>query len=283
MLFPLYDLLPHGRFAWLTLLIIAVNIAVMGWLQQGGPRQEMDVAFRYGFIPQRVSQIGKGKAITVQIPQLGPDGRVNPQLPSRKTLLTLDPSAVYLTFLTALFLHAGWIHLASNMWMLWVFGNNIEDRLGHFMFLCFYLLGGLVATLTHYAVDPTSDIPVVGASGAVAAALGAYAISYPKAKVRTLVFFGMVMIMDIPALVLLGLWFVLETASGLIQLHGDLISPVANWAHVGGFIAGIVLLPFFSLGTSPHGSDWRKEADEQFQFDDPRFTSSHGPTRTSQD
>jgi rhomboid family protein len=270
MLFPLYDLLPHRRFAWVTLLIIAVNVGVMGWLQQDGPRQMLDVAFRYGFIPERVSQIGKGQAISVPVPQLDPQGNVDPKLPERKMQLSLAPSEVYTTFLTTLFLHGGWIHLLSNMWMLWVFGNNIEDRLGHFMFLCFYLLGGLVATLTHYAVNPISDVPVVGASGAVAAALGAYAISYPNAKVRTLIFFGIPLIVDIPALVLLGLWFVLETISGLLQLHGDIVSPVANWAHVGGFIAGIVLLPFFTLGTSPPDTDWRKEADDLFQFDDPR-------------
>jgi rhomboid family protein len=270
MLFPLYDLLPHRRFAWITLLIIAVNVVVMGWLQQEGPRALLDTSFRYGFIPERVSQIGKGQAVVVPEPQINAWGEVDPQLPPRKLQLSLDPAAVYVTFLTMLFLHAGWLHLGSNMWMLWVFGNNIEDRLGHFMFLCFYLLGGLVASLTHYAVDPASDVPVVGASGAVAAALGAYAVSYPKAKVRTLIFFGMVMIMDVPALVLLGLWFVMETISGLIQLHGDLVSPVANWAHVGGFIAGIVLLPFFTLGTSPPDSDWRKEADDMFKFDDSR-------------
>jgi len=270
MLFPLYDLLPHRRFAWLILLIIAANVAVTGWLQQEGPRELVTTSFRYGFIPERVSQIGKGQAISVPMPQVDAQGHIDPQLPQQKINLSLAPSAVYLTFLTTLFLHAGWLHLASNMWMLWVFGNNIEDRLGHFMFLCFYMVGGLIATLTHYAVDPLSDVPVVGASGAVAAALGAYAVSYPKAKVRTLIFFGMVMIMDIPALVLLGLWFVLETASGLLQLHGDLVSPVANWAHVGGFIAGIVLLPFFTLGTSPPDADWRKEADDMFKFDDPR-------------
>jgi membrane associated rhomboid family serine protease len=270
MLFPLYDLLPHRRFAWLVLLIIAVNVAVMGWLHQEGPQKATTVAFRYGFIPERVSEIGNGNAISVPVPHVNARGDIDPNVPPRKMELSLKPSTVYTTFLTTMFLHGGWIHLISNMWMLWVFGNNIEDRLGHFMFLGFYLLGGLVATLTHYAVDPTSDVPVVGASGAVAAVLGAYAISYPKAKVRTLVFFGMVMIMDIPALVLLGLWFVLETISGLIQLHGDLVSPVANWAHVGGFIAGIVLLPFFTLGTSPPETDWRKEADDLFQFDDPR-------------
>ena len=270
MLFPLYDLLTHRRIPWLTVLIILANVVVMGWLTQEGSQKAVDVAYRYGFIPLRVSEIGKAKAIVVSVPEVNARGEVDPNVAPRKLQLSVASSAVYMTFLTTMFLHGGWIHLASNMWMLWIFGNNIEDRLGHLMYLFYYFLGGLIATLAHYAVDPTSEMPVVGASGAVAAVLGGYAISYPKAKVRTLVFFGMVMIVDMPALVLLGFWFVLETIMGLIQLGGDVVSPVANWAHVGGFIAGIVLLPLFTLGTSPPETDWRKEAEEMFKFDNPR-------------
>jgi rhomboid family protein len=269
-MFPLYDLLPHRRVPWLTALIIIANVVVMGWLAQAGYQEAVDVAFRYGFIPQRVSEIGKAKAIVVSVPEVDAKGEVDPNAAPHKMQLSVEPSAVYTTFLTTMFLHGGWIHLVSNMWMLWIFGNNIEDRLGHVMYLFYYFLGGLVATLTHYAVDPTSSMPVVGASGAVAAVLGGYAISYPKAKVRTLIFFGMVMIVDMPALLLLGIWFAFETTMGIIQLHGDVVSPVANWAHVGGFIAGIVLLPFFTLGTSPADTDWRKEAEEMFKFDNPR-------------
>jgi rhomboid family protein len=270
MLFPLYDLLPHRRIPWLTLLIITVNVVVMGWLAQLGPQAQATIAFRYGFVPERVSQLGQGNAILVAVPEVNAWGELVPNVPPRRMMLSLDPSAVYLTFLTTLFLHGGWLHVGANMWMLWIFGNNVEDRLGHVMFLFYYLLGGLIATLTHYAIDPASSVPVIGASGAVATALGGYAISFPTAKVRTLIFFGLVMIVDMPALLLLGLWFVLETAAGLLQLHGEVISPVANWAHVGGFIAGIVLLPFFTLGTSPPNTDWRKETERLFQFDDPR-------------
>ena len=113
-------------------------------------------------------------------------------------------------------------------------------------------------------------MPIIGASGAVATVLGGYAVTYPKAKVRTLVFVGIPLLLDLPALAVLGLWFALETLAGWAMLQGLVVEPVAHWAHVGGFVAGIVLLPFFTLGTSPPGEDWRKEADELFRFDDVR-------------
>jgi membrane associated rhomboid family serine protease len=116
-----------------------------------------------------------------------------------------------------------------------------------------------------------SDMPVVGASGAVAAVLGAYAITYPWAKVRTIVFFGLVMIVDIPAFIWLGIWFVMQNViPALLTLEGVVHDPVAYWAHIGGFIAGIALMPLLSLGAPPPESDWRKEADDMFQFNDPR-------------
>src|SRR3989337_1493039 len=105
-----------------------------------------------------------------------------------------------------MFMHGGWIHLITNMWMLWIFGNNIEDRLGHLLFVAFYLVGGLLATFCHWVTDPNSTMPVVGASGAVAAVLGGYAVTYPTAKVRTLIFLVFIMVVDLPALVVLGLW-----------------------------------------------------------------------------
>jgi membrane associated rhomboid family serine protease len=170
-----------------------------------------------------------------------------------------------------MFLHGGWGHLLMNMWMLWVFGNNIEDRLGHLVYLIFYLFGGIVATLAFWVSNPEALTPVVGASGAVAAVLGGYAVTFPTAKVRTLVFFLLIVIVDMPALVLLGIWFVLQVVSGLMGLWGVVLEPVAFWAHIGGFVAGMILMPLFSLGASPPGKDWRKETDEMFNFDDPRF------------
>jgi membrane associated rhomboid family serine protease len=158
------------------------------------------------------------------------------------------------------------------MWILWIFGNNVEDRLGHLLYVFYYVAGGIVATLCHWAVNPQSDLPVVGASGAVAAVLGGYAITFPWAKVRTLVIvIVMVFIVDIPALVWLGIWFVTQNViPGLLSLRGVVQEPVAYWAHIGGFLAGMFLMPVLSLGASPPEANWRKEAEEMFQYTDPR-------------
>lgn len=115
-----------------------------------------------------------------------------------------------------------------------------------------------------------SDTPVIGASGAVAAVLGGYALTYPHAKVRTLIFIGLVMLLDLPALVVLGGWFLLQLVSAFTVLPGMLESPVAFWAHIGGFVAGLVLMPLLAIGAPPPDTDWREEADEQFKFDSPR-------------
>jgi membrane associated rhomboid family serine protease len=153
--------------------------------------------------------------------------------------------------------------------MLWIFGNNVEDRLGRFMFVCYYLLGGMVGTVCQWAIDPMSTIPVIGASGAVATVLGGYAITYPKALVKTLVFFGLILILDLPALLVLGIWFVVQTLQGLGILP-SMGPPVAFWAHIGGFLAGIALMPIMGLGAAPPGTNWHQETDELFRFDDPR-------------
>ncbi len=267
MLFPLFDLNPHTRFPWCTVIFIVINLAVMGWLSQEGPQSTVNVLYNYGFIPQRVSQLDNGQPLVLQVGQRGPEGNVNPQAPKMRVVLPADALNVYLTLLTTMFLHGGWLHVGMNMWMLWIFGNNVEDRLGHGMFVLYYLLGGVLATFCHWAIDPQSTLPLVGASGAVAAVLGGYAITYPKAKVRTLIFFGMVLILDLPALVVLGAWFLLQMVAGLGMLPGGMQESIAFWAHIGGFVAGIVLMPLLALGASPAERDWRKEADEMFQFD----------------
>jgi rhomboid family protein len=269
-MFPLYDLNPHRRFPWCTLLLIVANTAVMIWLTSLTPNELNETAFRYGFIPKRVTELSHGRPLLAAIPIVDANGREVAGVPPKQILLPETPGAVYATLFTTMFLHGGWLHLLSNMWMLWIFGNNIEDRLGHFMYLCFYFVGGLIASLTHWAIGPSSSEPVIGASGAVAAVLGGYAVTYPWAKVRTLIFVGLVFIVDIPALAWLGIWFVLQNlVPGILSLNGVEVERVAFWAHIGGFMAGMVLMPFLSLGASPPDSDWRKEADEMFQFDDP--------------
>jgi membrane associated rhomboid family serine protease len=272
MLFPLYDLNPHRRFPLFTILIIAANIAVMLWTATFNKREQAELAPRFGFVPARLSQVGTGQPIEVPVlAHARMRGQPGPNVVKVASVeLSTEAADVYATFLTTMFLHVGWGHLAMNMWMLWIFGNNIEDRLGHITFVVFYLIGGVLATLTFWLSDPSSTLPVIGASGAVACVLGGYAVTYPTAKVRTLIFFILIVIVDLPALALLGIWFALQVVSGLMGLWGVALEPVAFWAHVGGFIAGIILMPLLSLGASPPGTDWRKESDELFRFDEPR-------------
>jgi membrane associated rhomboid family serine protease len=169
---------------------------------------------------------------------------------------TLFPDkSPYLGILTSMFLHGGLLHLGGNMWFLWIFGNNIEDRLGHLWFGVFYVLGGVAATVAHYLVQPSSTIPVVGASGAIAAIMGAYAVWYPNAPVRTLIFLFM---RDITAKWFLGIWFVTQFFTGTD-------SGVAWMAHVGGFVFGAVV--GIALRESGFGQRRLNRSDEPLEWD----------------
>ena len=144
---------------------------------------------------------------------------------------------------TSMFLHVNLIHLAGNMIYLWIFGNNIEDKLGRFWFIGFYLLGGVAAVVTQVLIDPTSEVPMIGASGAISAVLGAYVVLFPGARILSLVFLGFFyQLIDVPAVIVLGFWFVLQLISGLTSLgaiQGG--GGVAFFAHIGGFVVGAVL------------------------------------------
>jgi membrane associated rhomboid family serine protease len=270
MLFPLYVLNLRLRFPIATLLIILANTLVMGWLNQARGFDQGKIAAEYGFVPARLTLLGSGKAVDVPVHAIGRRGMLGLQLVQR---VSTDARDVYRSFFSMMFLHGGWMHLLMNMWMLWLFGPNIEDRLGHFVFTMFYALGGVLAMLAFWASDPAGRMPVIGASGAVAAVLGAYAVTFPAVKVRTLFFFIFILIFDLPALALLGIWFMLQVMSGMLGLWGFPMEPVAFWAHVGGFVAGMILMPLLSFGASPPGADWRKETDDMFRFEDPRFTN----------
>jgi len=167
-------------------------------------------------------------------------------IPARLTLAAHGEEAValpWLTLLTSMFLHGGWLHLIGNMWYLWIFGDNVEDRLGHVRFLVFYLAAGIVAALLHYAINPTSEAPTVGASGAIAGVLGAYLVAFPRARIITLVpLFPFFQVMALPAVVVLGLWFVIQFFSGALSFGFGSGGGVAWWAHVGGFAFGIVAM-----------------------------------------
>ncbi|HEX8940128.1 MAG TPA: rhomboid family intramembrane serine protease [Candidatus Limnocylindrales bacterium] len=153
-------------------------------------------------------------------------------------------SQAALTGLTSQFVHSGWLHILGNMLYLWIFGNNVEDRLGRLPFLAFYLAGGLVAAIAQARIDPTSSIPLVGASGAIAAVLGVYVVLYPGARVLSLVFLGFFyQLAEIPALIVLGFWFVLQlidASAALGQLQSG-VGGVAFFAHIGGFVLGMAV------------------------------------------
>jgi membrane associated rhomboid family serine protease len=160
-----------------------------------------------------------------------------------------------LTIFTSMFMHAGFAHIGGNMLYLWIFGDNVEDRLGHFQYLVFYLVGGVVASLTHLATNWGSELPTVGASGAIAAALGAYLVLFPGSRIATYIplgfFYRLTML---PAAVVLGFWFILQLFEGVLALGGADVGGVAVWAHVGGFAYGMVMAKLLPTEREPQST-----------------------------
>ena len=159
----------------------------------------------------------------------------------------LNPLAALMPFITSMFLHGSWLHVGGNMLFLWIFGDNVEDYLGHFKYLMFYLLSGIAAAATQVALTPHSGVPTIGASGAIAGVLGAYFILYPRARV--LIWFPPIFFFHLPSWVMLGYWFVIQFLSGTassLSYAGNSDGGIAFWAHVGGFIAGIVMITLSS-------------------------------------
>jgi membrane associated rhomboid family serine protease len=152
-------------------------------------------------------------------------------------------------FVTSIFLHGGWLHIISNMWFLWIFGDNVEGSLGHFWYLILYLASGVIGGLAQYLFMPDSNIPMLGASGAVAGALGAYFLLFPHHKIKTLLpILGFITFTNVSAYIMLGYWFVLQVFSGAMSIPGSRIDEggVAFWAHVGGFVAGLIIGKIFA-------------------------------------
>lgn len=156
-----------------------------------------------------------------------------------------QPVHYAMTVLSSMFMHAGWFHFLSNMWVLYIFGDNVEDRMGSVSYLIFYLLSGTAAALLQTFIFPGSGVPVIGASGAIAGVLGAYIFLFPAARVVTLVpIFFFISLIEVPAIIFLGFWFISQLFSGLASI-GIQSGGVAWWAHVGGFLVGLVVSPFF--------------------------------------
>lgn len=223
-MFPIRDDTPRFSTPIITYFIIALNVVVFLYeLSVGAQSQRALNAFvaEFGVIPRHEVAVLTGQS-------------------------SLSPGAAILPIFTSMFVHGGWLHIIFNMWWLWIFGDNIEDYLGHFKYLVFYLVSGFAAALVHIALNLTSRVPTVGASGAIAGVMGAYIVLYPRAKVLTLVFLIVfITFWWLPAWLFLGYWFVIQFISGAattIAETSQSTGGVAVWAHVGGFLAGIVLI-----------------------------------------
>jgi membrane associated rhomboid family serine protease len=228
--FPLKDNIPTDRFPAVTVTLIVINVLMYFGFQQGGIFGGPDDCnvIEYGAIPYEITHPGE----QVGFQECG--------APSAPTILTI---------FTSMFMHGSILHIAGNMLFLWIFGNNIEDSMGRARFVAFYLLGGIAALLLQTAVGTDSRIPTIGASGAVAAVLGGYLLLYPRARVVTVIFIVVLFtIIELPALAVLGLWFVQQVLFGFF----DLSSPagegggVAYFAHIGGFVMGMALIRLFA-------------------------------------
>jgi membrane associated rhomboid family serine protease len=173
-----------------------------------------------------------------------------------------DPGRQLLHLFTSMFMHGSWMHLLGNMWFLWLFGNNVEDSMGRLRFIVFYLLSGLAAAMGQILTNPDSAIPMVGASGAISGVMGGYLLLYPKVRVYTLVWIlFLITTVAVPAWVMLGYWFLIQFVSGLAAFGGD-VGGVAFWAHVGGFVAGVVLVKLFARSdyvTAHQAHHWRPQ------------------------
>lgn len=223
----------RGRRPVVNIALIAISALVFIYELSLNEFETFRFVYRFGVIPSELTSGEELKVIPVA-PGLGVD--------------VASPIAAWGTVVTSMFLHGGWMHFLGNMLYLWVFGDNIEARLGHFRYLLFYLGAGVAAAWTQVATDVDSRVPLIGASGAISGVLGAYLLTYPYNRVTTLVFFFFITIIHIPALLLLGFWFVLQLFNGLGSL-GPAASGagVAYMAHVGGFAAGVVFMAVYKL------------------------------------
>jgi membrane associated rhomboid family serine protease len=241
MLFPIGDE-NYGRRSvpYVVYSIIAINVFVFLFLQLGGSAGGGAFTYGYAAVPYEITN----NVDIVRPVAIRGVGEI-PHAPG--------PSPIYLTLLFSIFMHGGWMHIIGNMLYLWIFGDNIEDNFGHLKFLIFYLLSGFVASFAQIAVDPESVIPTLGASGAIAGVLGSYLIMFPHNRVRNLVAIGFFLTtIELPAVVVLGFWIVIQIISQYTQFATSSFSQgggVAYMAHIGGFVAGLLLTFVFRRRT----------------------------------
>ena len=232
-MFPYHDDNETQRPAYVTFALIAINVLVWLFVQAGGEGQALAASVcNFGLIPGELTQsVPPGAGFPMG------DGLV----------CVTDPGPAVSHVLTSMFLHGSWMHLLGNMWFLWLFGNNIEDSMTHGRFVAFYLLSGIAAALLQVVADAASVVPMVGASGAISGVMGAYLVLYPHARVFTLVPLGFIITrMALPAWVMLLYWAFIQLASGVTAIGADGgKGGVAFWAHIGGFVAGVILVKLF--------------------------------------
>jgi len=214
---PLRDENPSRSVPLVNIALILANISVFIYQNFFVPGGAEPLFFRLGCIPYEFTHF-----VDISPPALVP---------------------VPLTILTAMFMHGGWIHLLSNMLYLWIFGDNIEDRLGHLRYLSFYILCGLIASLLHIFTNLNSLVPSLGASGAIAGVMGAYMVLFPKARIRTLLILVIfIRVVRIPAAIMLGYWILIQVLSGFAEFGSQTGGGIAWFAHIGGFVAGFILI-----------------------------------------
>ena len=245
-MFPIKDNIPTDRFPVVTVALIALNVLAYFFFQKGGlsfgdpsSPEYLDNLVRYATVPYELSHPGEQCA-----PVTGEAFSCSKAFGAR---YDLPPSSV--TVFTSMFMHGGLLHLAGNMLFLWIFGNNVEDSMGPVKFVAFYLLGGLAATAAQILVGPSSMVPNIGASGAVAGVLGGYILLFPRARVVTIIFIVFFFtILELPALLILGFWFVQQALFGYFDLASGVGQGggVAYFAHIGGFVFGLLAIKLFA-------------------------------------
>ena len=237
-MFPISDDNPRQQTPYVTWSIIGTCVLVFLWQASLGDEAGQIAVFQYGMIPARVFG----------------DAELSPELVS---------IPAWTTVITSMFMHGGWMHLILNMLFLWIFGDNVEDSMGHVRYLVFYIACGVAAALAQALTNPGSTIPMVGASGAISGVLGAYVLLHPQATIRVLIVLGVfVTVAHVPAMIVLGLWFLTQIASATLSPTDG--PGVAFWAHVGGFVAGMALVVFFKkrdvkLFQAPHSRPFEIE------------------------
>jgi membrane associated rhomboid family serine protease len=235
--FPLKDNIPTERFPVVTVTLIALNVIAYFFWQKGGLSLGDPSSGNHDYFCHLVNYAEIPFEVTHPGEQVGAEGCDAPTAPT------------WLTVFTAMFMHGGLLHLGGNMLFLWIFGNNVEDSMGPVKFVLFYLLGGIAATAGQLVIGPNAQVPNLGASGAVAGVLGGYILLFPRARVVTVIFIVFFFtIVELPALLILGFWFVQQVLFGYFDLNtgGNAEGGVAYFAHIGGFVFGLVAIKLFA-------------------------------------